>query len=159
MQKFSALVFSTLICFGCAPPPDRSAGIRNPGMLRQVPQATAAQIRPDVPILARKKNGHYRVTQPWTVQLDGQIWHIQKGYNTNGITAPAMLKSTLGDGVDKPETWAAVYHDWLFTQKGISRAQADQLFYKLLVAYGVPSTKARIMYSFVSAYSASKSLR
>jgi hypothetical protein len=159
MQKFSAFVIPTLICVACAPPRDESASIRNPKMLRQVPQGIVAQSPPDAPILTRKKNGHYRVTQPWTVEMDGQVWHIQKGYNTNGITAPAMLKSSLGDGVDKPETWAAVYHDWLFTQKGISRAQADQLFYKLLIAYGVPSPKARIMYTFVSAYSASKSVR
>ena len=55
-----------------------------------------------------------------------------------------------------PETWAAMFHDWLFTQPGMSRQKADQLFYDLLLAYGVTQTKARLMYTTVSAYSSRK---
>jgi hypothetical protein len=69
------------------------------------------------------------------------------------------LRKTLGNGVNHPETWAAVFHDWLFTQPGVSRAQADRMFHDLLIAYGVTPLKARLMHSGVSTYSASKSIR
>jgi len=96
--------------------------------------------------------------KPWRVELEGRRWNVPVGYRTNGITASAQLKTALGDGVDRPETWAAVFHDWLFTQPGITRAEADATFHHLLLAYGVPASKARVMYSAVAAYSISKSL-
>lgn len=123
------------------------------------PVSVSHDRRPDAPSLVRLKNGHYRVTEPWTVVLDGRAWHVQKGYRCNGISAPDSVKRELGDGVNRPETWAAVFHDWLFTQPGMTRSRADALFYKLLTAYGVPSVKARLMYTAVTAYSTSKTLR
>jgi hypothetical protein len=111
---------------------------------------------PDAPLLRKLPNGHYRVRKPWTVRVNGRTYQIQKGYTSNGITAPSAVKSTLGDGVQHEETWAAVFHDWLFTQPGISRAKADRLFYDLLLAYGVSEQKARLMYTSVSAYSLRK---
>lgn len=110
------------------------------------------------PVLVKKK-GRYYVTRPWTVELGGERFFIKKGYSSNGITASGKLKATLGDGPDRPETWAAVFHDWLFKQPGMTRAKADRLFYEILLAYGVPELKARLMYTSVSAYSASKLLR
>lgn len=94
--------------------------------------------------------------RPWTLRLGGETWVIQKGYTCNGITASKIVKKSLGDGVDHPETWAAVFHDWLFTQPGVSRSTADRLFYELLIAYDVPPLEARAMYSYVAAYSISK---
>lgn len=125
----------------------------------QISPVGKAQPRPAAPQLRRLENGHYRVRKPWTVNLNGREWHVQKGYTSNGLTAPAKLKASLGDGVDHKETWAAVFHDWLFTQPGISRAQADKMFFDLLLAYGVPEQKARIMFNTVSLYSLSKSFR
>jgi len=124
------------------------------------PAASTPLRRPlDPPVLVRKKNGHYHVAQPWTVEAGGRRWRVEKGYTSNGITAPARVKASLGDGVDRRETWAAVFHDWLFTQPGISREKADRLFYETLVGYGVPEQKARLMYSFVATYSATKTSR
>ena len=119
----------------------------------------SVQARPAAPQLKKLPNGHYRVRKPWTVALNGRVWKVPKGYSSNGITAPARIKSSLGDGVDHPETWAAVFHDWLFTQPGVSRATADKAFLELLLAYGVPEKKARMMYTTVSAYSLSKAFR
>ena len=113
--------------------------------------------QPEAPKLRRLENGHYRVTHPWTVELGANQWEIQRGYTSNGITAPRTIKRSLGDGVDYPETWAAVFHDWLFTQAGVSRDEADRHFYDLLIAFGVPQQKARLMHSTVSAYSLAKS--
>lgn len=114
---------------------------------------------PDAPQLKKLSNGHYRVRKPWTVNLDGRQWQVPAGYTSNGITGPSFIKSSLGDGVQYKETWAAVFHDWLFTQPGVTRAEADQTFHKLLIAYGVPAEKARLMYDAVAAYSLTKSNR
>lgn len=122
-------------------------------------RSVARQQRPDAPVLKRLANGHYKVRKPWTVVLGNRTWQIPAGYSSNGITASAKVKTSLGDGIDHPETWAAVFHDWLFTQKGVTRAQADQTFHELLIAYGVPAGKASLMYTFVSAYSVSKRFR
>ena len=121
----------------------------------QVAQVSQAPLKPS---LQRDKKGRYRVMKPWHVELNGQRWTIQTGYTSNGITAPAKVKTMLGDGVTRPETWAAVFHDWLFTQPGITRAKADSTFHELLLAYGVSPGKAQMMYSAVAAYSLSKSI-
>lgn len=141
-----------LLMAGCSPNP---LGL-SPGNLRSVPVAGPNRGRPDAPRLKRLPNGHYRVQRPWTVKLNGRQWKVQRGYTSNGITAPARVKALIGDGVTHPETWAAVFHDWLFTRPGVSRAQADRMFYDLLIAYGVPQQKASLMHTTVSAYSLSK---
>lgn len=123
----------------------------------EVSQRTAAA--PEAPDLKRLRNGHYRVKSDWSIDLDGRRWVVRKGYTSNGITAPAAIKARLGDGVDRPETWAAVFHDWLFTQPDMSRNRADRLFHEALLAYGVSAEKARLMHATVSAYSLSKELR
>lgn len=139
-----ALLISIPSCMAPMPP-------RPPGM-----NPSRSLGRPAAPKLRRLDNGHYRVSKPWTVQVNGRAFHVEKGYTSNGITAPNAIKSTLGDGIQHPETWAAVFHDWLFTQHGMSRSTADRLFYDLLRAYGVPENKARLMYTSVSTYSARK---
>jgi len=115
--------------------------------------------QPEAPNLKRLSNGQYIVRKTWVIEIDGHRWQVPAGYPSNGITAPAVLKKPLGDGVKYPETWAAVFHDWLFTQPGISRHEADRLFHDLLIAYGVPAPKAMLMYSTVSAYTLSRALR
>jgi hypothetical protein len=141
-----------LLMAGCSPIPLGPGG----GNLRSVPVAGPAQGRPDAPRLKRLPNGHYSVQRPWIVRLNGRQWKVQRGYTSNGITGPERVKKVIGDGVTHPETWAAVFHDWLFTQPGVSRAQADRMFYDLLIAYGVSPQKAGLMHTTVSAYSLSK---
>ncbi len=114
---------------------------------------------PDAPQLKKLANGHYRVRKPWTVNLGGRQWQVPAGYSSNGLTVPSFLKGSLGDGVQYKETWSAVFHDWLFTQPGVTRAQADRMFYDLMIAYGVSAEKARLMYNTVAAYSLTKSNR
>lgn len=140
---------------GCAPPPRGTAALPK----GRHASARVAHGKPDAPVLIGMKNGRYKVAQPWTVDLNGRRWQVQKGYRCNGISAPSKIRNSLGNGVNEPETWAAVFHDWLYTQPGMTRDRADRLFYELLLAYGVPSVKARLMYTSVSAYSASKKLR
>lgn len=141
---------------GCAPAPQVNS---RAGFARQPVAAPTSSHRPEIPDLKRLAHGNYRVRKPWTVDVGGRRWLVPAGYTSNGITAPARVKSSLGDGVGHPETWAALFHDWLFTQNGITRSQADRLFYELLIAYGVPPAKASLMHTVVSAYSVSKGFR
>jgi hypothetical protein len=145
-----------MLLFGCVAMEPSTGRIRT---ARQQVGGTISHEKPAPPELKRLAKGRYRVRKPWDIEMNGSRWHIPKGYSTNGITAPAKIKQAIGDGVDRPETWAAVFHDWLFTQPGVSRQQADNLFYELLVAYGIPAEKARVMYTTVSIYSLSKKLR
>jgi Protein of unknown function (DUF1353) len=154
--SFIHVLAPCLLLAACVPLGPPSAGY--PSVPRTGSMPVSKQ-KPQVPVLKRLENGHYRVRKPWTVELHGRLWQVQKGYTSNGITAPANLRNSLGDGVDHPETWAAVFHDWLFTQPGISRAQADKMFYDLLLAYGVPAQKAKMMHTTVAAYSLSKAFR
>ena len=133
-----------------------STALQNSTVSRKV--ATSAPV-PDAPQLKKLPNGHYRVRKPWTVTLEGRQWQVPAGYTSNGITAPSFIKSSLGDGVQLKETWSAVFHDWLFTQPGITRAQADRMFYELMIAYRVAADKAKLMYDAVAAYSLTKSNR
>lgn len=146
------VLFACVVISGCVPPPTGPAMTGGPSR-----SPTARNVRPAAPELKKLPNGHYRVRKPWTVVLNGRTWQIQKGYTCNGITAPDAIKKNLGDGVQHPETWAAVFHDWLFTQPGVSRQDADKAFHEILVAYGVPASKASLMYTYVSAYSMTKS--
>lgn len=133
--------------------------IRRRSPVRQQAPDRVTHQRPDAPVMKRLGNGRFRVRKPWTIRLAGRTWLLPAGYTTNGITGPSWMKRSLGDGVDHPETWAAVFHDWLFTQPGITRKQADGMFHDLLIAYGVSPLKARFMHSGVATYSASKALR
>ena len=156
LRAHTALVLTAILA-GCYPVAGPSHGRdRIPAGSIKSP---VSRNRPAAPDLVRLKNGRYRLRSPWKIEMNGRQWEIKRGYTSNGITAPGRLKKSLGDGVEFPETWAAMFHDWLFTQPGISRADADNLFYDLLIAYRVPQTKARLMYSTVAAYSVSKALR
>ncbi|MES2438356.1 MAG: DUF1353 domain-containing protein [Verrucomicrobiota bacterium] len=148
------VLIACLLISGCLPAPQTGP---QPGS--SVRRQVAQHQKPEAPRLKRLANGHYKVRKPWTVDIGGRRWLVPAGYTSNGITAPARVKASLGDGVDHPETWAAVFHDWLFTQKGLTRAQADRIFHELLIAYGVPAGKAGLMHTIVSAYSVSKGIR
>lgn len=154
LQKIIPIALVSVLALGCGPLGELNHPVE---FIRST--VGIAHGKPNAPNLKRLANGHYRVRQPWTVNLNGHRWLVQKGYQSNGITAPDFIKRTMGDGIDHPETWAAVFHDWLFTQPGMTRDLADTTFHELLLAYGVPAQKAELMYSTVRAYSLTKSVR
>jgi hypothetical protein len=153
MARISTILALCAVLAGCGP----ALTMPGQGTSQRVPMKQAA--RPEIPDLKKLKNGHYKVRSRWTVVLKGRTWVVPKGYSSNGLTAPQNIKAALGDGIDKPETWAAVFHDWLFTQPGVTRAEADRSFHELLLAYGVSPAKAEMMYNTVKAYSLTKGLR
>ncbi len=158
IRLYYALILCALVP-GCGSTTPSSSGYRPSAARRENLSRSDLRQLPQPPKLKRLANGHYRIRKPWTVDLNGRRWLVPAGYSTNGITAPGKLKKLLGDGVDRPETWGAIFHDWLFTQPGISRSQADGMFYDLLIAYGVPEQRAKLMHTSVKLYSMSKNFR
>ncbi|NJM36995.1 MAG: DUF1353 domain-containing protein [Akkermansiaceae bacterium] len=158
-SRIYSLLIICLICTGCVQTVHSQPLGKQIARPHEEKIPVAKAIKPESPKLKRLKNGHYRVIEPWTVQLNGKVWRVEAGYQCNGITAPKAIKQALGDGVDKSTTWAAVFHDWLFTQPGMTRNRADRLFYDLMIAYRVPKEKAKLMHTSVQAYTLSKIFR
>jgi len=115
-------------------------------------QSKSQSLYPTKPKLVKLENGYYRLLADWRVQVGGRTFILQKGYSCNGITAPKRIKSMLGDGVDAPETWSAVFHDWCFTQPNLTRHEADTYFVKLMKAYRINSTKISLIETAVRGY-------
>lgn len=130
-----------------------SAVAFRPSPSRQLSSNPASGLEPKMPDLKRLPNGDYCLCKNWTVDLNGQQRIVPVGYSSNGMTAPSCVKISLGDAVQYRETWAAVFHDWLTTQPGISRQRADKMFHDLMIAYKTPHQKAEVMYDTVAAYS------
>lgn len=89
----------------------------------------------------------------------GNVYRLLEDLHWGGITVPVGFES---DGASVPRFFwrvvfppgdehalrAAFFHDWIYRTHpaGWSRAAADNLFYSLLVADGVPKTRAKLAY-------------
>lgn len=111
------------------------------------------------PQLEQLENGHYRVLEDWPVKIGQRSFIVQQGYSSNGITAPEKLKAFLGDHVDAPETWAAMFHDWCFTQEYLTRDQADSYFIELMHDYQINAHKVQLMGATVRGYTLYKGIQ
>ena len=156
-MRLTACAASLLMLVTACGQPSHLGGF--PAATRQQVKRPAAAQPQEKPIIKRLASGRYKVRKPWTVHAGNRLWQVPAGYVCNGITAPERVKKSLGDGVEHAETWAAIFHDWLFTQPGVTRAQADGLFHELMLAYGISPAKAGVMHAMVSAYSVSKNFR
>jgi len=130
-----------------------------PGTAPAVQTVTAVSSNAPRPSLQRLDNGHYQVMADWALVISGRRFLVPAGYSSNGITAPKSVKSLLGDGVGYPETWAAVFHDWCFTQSYLTRTQADDYFIQLMKDYGISPTKINLMATSVRSYTAYKTVQ
>jgi len=108
---------------------------------------------PAKPKLEKLQNGHYRVLEDWSLNVSNRNFVVESGYTSNGITAPSYVKALLGDNINAPETWSAVFHDWCFTQEYLTRAQADDLFIQLMRDYRINAQKVSLMGTTVKGYS------
>ena len=50
-----------------------------------------------------------------------------------------------------PQPWAGVVHDWLYSQPGVSKSHADDVFRAVLASEGASSWKRKLMYAAVVA--------
>ena len=91
----------------------------------------------------------YRLLAPLTYYsavLDKLIT-VPTGFVTDFASVPAPGRILIsGHGHDR---WAAVVHDYLYSEKKFTRKQADEVFLEALELSGVNLVKRRIMYRAV----------
>lgn len=93
----------------------------------------------------------WKLLQPFSFidEKLGQI-DVPARFITNGLTLPripAVLALFVGYGFQ-----AAVVHDFLYSSSGVSRAEADNVFYNALRASGVAEWRAGLMYAGVRTF-------
>jgi hypothetical protein len=88
----------------------------------------------------------YRIL-PRAVEIRG--FTLPRGTTCNGASVPGIVRPLFGDPFEGPNRDAGWLHDYLYATKRISRAQADELFYRELVDDGCSAASARIMYTAV----------
>jgi hypothetical protein len=88
---------------------------------------------------------------PLVVVIDGtERIEVPVGFTTDGASIPGWAQAVTGwDPWTDPQRVAGIVHDWLYTQPGVSKAHADQVFRAVLAADGAPRFKREIMYAAV----------
>ncbi len=163
-MKYIPILFTyTLASFSCTPMnlPDlgvitggnQGTSSSKPRSIPSIPDLINKQYAPARPKLKRLTNGHYTVLENWRVNVSGKKFIVQKDYTSNGITAPQSIKNMLGDNVNAPETWTAVFHDWCFTQKNLTRLECDDLYIQLMKDFNISARKIQLMGATVKGYS------
>lgn len=87
---------------------------------------------------------------------DGPAFVIPNGFQTDGASIPRFLWRLCGYPLQAPRIYAAIVHDYLYSGfLPVSRAEADDIYRRLLVQYGWGSWKARIEYLALRMFGAS----
>jgi Protein of unknown function (DUF1353) len=73
-------------------------------------------------------------------------WQANAGLVTDGASIPFWAKPIIGDSFEKDFIKAAVIHDWYCDRSVRAWTQTHRVFYDALLASGVDSVKAKIMY-------------
>lgn len=80
---------------------------------------------------------------------DGRSWPAPKGSIVNGASIPRPLWSTVGSPYTDDYRRASVVHDVACNTPGVSRKEADMMFYHACRAGGCSARQARILYAGV----------
>jgi hypothetical protein len=72
---------------------------------------------------------------------------VPVGFTTDGASVPGWAQAITGwDPWADPQRWAGVVHDWLYTQRGVAKAHADDVFRALLASEGANPVRREAMY-------------
>ncbi|QBQ74834.1 tail assembly-like protein [Caudovirales GX15bay] len=72
---------------------------------------------------------------------------VPKGFTTDGASIPKIAQWMTGwTPWDEPQRWAAITHDWLYTQRGVGKLYADRVFRSVLESEGAPAFKRNVMF-------------
>lgn len=96
----------------------------------------------------------YQLDEPFYFSIDGTELSVPDGFITDFASVPRvpvfyLMTANKGNR-------AAVIHDWLYATGIVSREYADAIYYHALLADGVNSVVARIMYTGVRLGGASR---
>ncbi|MBK1723844.1 DUF1353 domain-containing protein [Thiocystis violacea] len=79
----------------------------------------------------------------------GRVWPAPKGETINGASIPRPLWSTVGSPYTDDYRRASVVHDIACNTHGVSRKEADAMFFHACRAGGCSEAQARILYAGV----------
>ena len=88
--------------------------------------------------------------EPLVVDADGDRFEVVTGFTTDGASVPTWAQRiTSWKPWEDPQRWAGITHDWLYTQPGVSKLHADNVFRAVLVSEGAGYWKRKLMYTAV----------
>lgn len=89
--------------------------------------------------------------EPLVVLVDGtERITVPTGFTTDGASVPVWAQRLTGWGRwEEPQRWGGITHDWMYTQRGTSKAHADNVFRAVLKAEGTSKFKAEVMWAAV----------
>ena len=103
--------------------------------------------------------GRARLAQNWTVVVGGWYVRVPQGYATDGATGPRWRWPVCGHPLEAPRVYAALVHDYLYEygrrKFGMSRADADMVYYRLLRVYGWGRFRAAVEWAALRLFGAS----
>jgi Protein of unknown function (DUF1353) len=85
----------------------------------------------------------------WYIDPQGRRWDVSAGSMINGASIPRTLWSSLGSPYTGDYRRASVVHDAAINTPGITRSEADTMFYHACLAGGCPPLQARLLYAGV----------
>jgi hypothetical protein len=88
--------------------------------------------------------------EPLVAQADDGRIDIPTGFTTDGASVPRWAQRiTDWAPWDDPQRWAGIVHDWLYSQPGVTKRHADNVFRALLASEGAGWLKRKLMYAAV----------
>lgn len=85
----------------------------------------------------------------WYADPKGRKWVAPKDSVIDGASIPEALWSTVGSPYTGDYRRASITHDVACRQTGVSRDEADQMFYHACISGGCSVSQARILYAGV----------
>jgi hypothetical protein len=90
-----------------------------------------------------------QLTDDWCFIVDGVRFWIPKDYFSDGASIPRPFWSIIGTPFEPDFFSAFLAHDWMYFTHCLPRSTADEVFRRFLIACGVGSIRARIMWAAV----------
>ncbi|MDD3886737.1 MAG: DUF1353 domain-containing protein [Victivallaceae bacterium] len=91
----------------------------------------------------------FTLAEPLNFYLNNRWQTVPAGFESDGMSIPRVLWRLLDPAVSGRSITAAVIHDWLYSVKICTRAEADQELFDMLLAYDYPKWKAHLCYTGV----------
>ena len=109
---------------------------------------------PRIPLrtLIHPLDSDYRIL-PIEVEIRGH--KLPRGTTCNGASVPGIARPMFGSPYEGPNRDAGWLHDYLYATRKVSRAQADELFYRELIDDGCSPALAKTMWFAVRTFAAS----
>ena len=96
----------------------------------------------------------YEVVEDIQAKSASAVIRVPKFFQFDGASIPAAGWQLIGTPFYPRFMTASVFHDWVYHTHQVTKDEADDLFYDLLIADGVNKTKAWVMLESVKTFGA-----